>query len=417
MFWSKAFIPTLKETPKEAESVSHQLLLRAGFTRMLMAGAYTYLPLGLRVLEKIQGIIRQEMNACGASELLLPALHPLELWQKTGRDKDLGEVMFKFKDRRGRTIALGPTHEEVITDLVKNNCSSYRQLPLVLYQIQTKFRDEIRPRFGLIRACEFIMKDAYSFDQDEAGLDKNYQLMFEAYKRIFSRCGLKTLITEADSGVMGGKVSHEFMAQAPLGEDVVMLCPKCKLAAAFKEGNSLCPKCRIDMDKVNTIEVGHIFKLGIKYSQAIEANFSDAKGQLKPVIMGCYGIGVSRLVSAIIEQNNDADGIVWPGEVAPFDVMVLPLDITNAAIKQEALGLYDQINAAGFTALLDDRDERAGVKFKDADLIGLPLSIVIGKKSIAEKNIEARVRKDRSTVHIPKEELVSFINGQVLKGR
>jgi len=417
MFWSKAFIPTLKETPKEAESLSHQLLLRAGFTRMLMAGAYTYLPLGLRVLEKIQGIIRQEMNACGASELLLPALQPLELWQKTGRDKDLGEVMFQFKDRRGRIIALGPTHEEVITDLVKNNCSSYRQLPLVLYQIQTKFRDEIRPRFGLIRACEFIMKDAYSFDQDEAGLDKNYQLMYEAYKRIFSRCGLETLITEGDCGVMGGKVSHEFMAQAPLGEDVVMLCPKCKLAVAFKEGKSCCPKCRIDMDKVNTIEVGHIFKLGIKYSQAIEANFSDAQGKLRPMIMGCYGIGVSRLVPAIIEQNNDTDGIIWPKEVAPFGAIILPLDVTNPAIMQEALSLYHQTNSAGFPALLDDRDERAGVKFKDADLIGLPLSIVIGKKSAqqAEKNVEIRIRKDRSTVLIPKGELVSFISGYALK--
>lgn len=409
MFWSKVFIPTLKETPKEAESLSHQLLLRAGFARMLMAGAYTYLPLGLRALEKIQSIIRQEMNACGASELLLPALHPLELWQKTGRDKDLGEVMFRFKDRRGRNLALGPTHEEVITDLVKNNCSSYRQLPLVLYQIQTKFRDEIRPRFGLIRACEFIMKDAYSFDQDEAGLDKNYQLIHEAYQRIFSRCGLKTLITEADSGVMGGKVSHEFMAQAPLGEDVVLVCPKCKMAKAPKEGNNSCPKCHLDMDKVNTIEVGHIFKLGIKYSQAMEAFFSDAKGALKPLIMGCYGIGVSRLVSAIIEQNNDADGIIWPKEVAPFGVIILPLDLTNQAVMQEALSLYNQLNAAGFSVLMDDRDERAGVKFKDADLIGLPLSIVVGKKSIEEKNIELRIRKDKTTVFIPKEGLISFI--------
>ncbi|MDD5107977.1 MAG: proline--tRNA ligase [Candidatus Omnitrophica bacterium] len=410
MFWTKAFIPTLKETPKEAESLSHQLLLRAGFVRMLMAGAYTYLPLGLRVLEKIQGIIRQEMNACGASELLLPALHPLELWQKTGRDKDLGEVMFKFKDRRGRNVALGPTHEEIITDLVKNNCSSYRQLPLLLYQIQAKFRDEIRPRFGLIRACEFIMKDAYSFDQDEEGLDKNYQLMYEAYKRIFSRCGLKTLITEADSGVMGGKVSHEFMAQAPLGEDVVLLCPKCKIAKALKEESGSCPKCHVNMDKVNTIEVGHIFKLGIKYSQALEANFSDAKGELKPIIMGCYGIGVSRLVSAIIEQNNDSDGIIWPVEVAPFQVIILPLDVTNQAIMQEARNLYKQIEAAGFSVLLDDRDERAGVKFKDADLIGLPLSIIVGKKNMEEKNIEIRIRKNKTTALMPKEGLLSSIS-------
>ncbi|MFA6357583.1 MAG: proline--tRNA ligase [Candidatus Omnitrophota bacterium] len=409
MFWSKVFIPTLKETPKEAESISHQLLLRAGFVRMLMAGAYTYLPLGLRVLEKIQEIIRQEMNACGASELLLPALHPLELWQKTGRDNDLGEVMLKLKDRRGRSICLGPTHEEVITDLVKNNISSYRQLPLVLYQIQTKFRDEMRPRFGLIRACEFIMKDAYSFDQDEVGLDKNYQLMFEAYKRIFARCGLEVLITEADSGVMGGKVSHEFMAAAALGEDIVLRCPKCKSAKAFKENNNSCPKCQAEMEKVNTIEVGHIFKLGLKYSQAMQANFSDISGQLKPVVMGCYGIGVSRLISTIIEQNNDANGIIWPKEVAPFQIMILPLDVTNSRVMEESMYLYRQINNAGFSVLLDDRDERAGVKFKDAELIGIPLSIVVGKKNIEENNIELRIRKDKVTKLVPKEELIEFV--------
>ena len=408
MFWTKVFIPTLKETPKEAESLSHQLLLRAGFIRMLMAGVYTYLPLGLRVLEEIQGIIRQEMNACGASELLLPALHPLELWQKTGRDKDLGEVMLKLKDRRGKNITLGPTHEEVITDLVKNNISSYRQLPLILYQIQTKFRDEIRPRFGLIRACEFIMKDAYSFDQDEAGLDKNYQLVYEAYKRIFSRCGLKTLITEADSGVMGGKVSHEFMVEALLGEDVVAVCPKCSLASAIKEEN-YCPKCKVEMGKVNTIEVGHIFKLGLKYSQAMQANFSDISGALSPLVMGCYGIGVSRLVSAVIEQNNDADGIIWPKEIAPFQIIILPLDITNKVIMQEALDFYNQIAQAGFLVLLDDRDERAGVKFKDADLIGIPLSVVIGKKSIEEKKIELKIRKTKETLLISKEEALGKI--------
>ncbi|MFA5096570.1 MAG: proline--tRNA ligase, partial [Candidatus Omnitrophota bacterium] len=242
MFWSKTFIPTLKEVPQEAESISHKLLLRAGLVRMLMAGAYSYLPLGLKVLENIQKVIREEMDSCGAAELLLPALQPLELWQRTGRDKDLGEVMLKVTDRKGRKICLGPTHEEAITDLVKNNVSSYRQLPLVLYQIQTKFRDEMRPRFGLIRACEFIMKDAYSFDKDEAGLDKNYQAMYEAYLRIFKRCGLKIVTTEADSGVMGGKVSHEFMVPASDGEDVVMA----------------------DGQKVNAIEVGHIFKLGTK---------------------------------------------------------------------------------------------------------------------------------------------------------
>jgi len=409
MFWTKVFIPTLKETPQEAESLSHQLLLRAGFVRMLMAGAYTYLPMGLRVLEKIQGIIRQEMNACGASELLLPALQPLELWQKTGRDKDLGQVMFQFQDRRGRKVTLGPTHEEVITDLLKNNLSSYRQLPLVLYQIQTKFRDEIRPRFGLIRACEFIMKDAYSFDQDEAGLDKNYQLMYAAYKRIFDRCGLEVLVTEADSGVMGGKVSHEFMAPSPLGEDIVLLCSTCKMTRTFKGEENLCPNCHLEMEKVNTTEVGHIFKLDTKYSQAMQANFSDRSGQLKPLVMGCYGIGVSRLISAIIEQNNDTDGIIWPGQVAPFGIIILPLDVTNQEVMQAANSLYQELCASGLDVLFDDRDERAGVKFKDADLIGIPLSIIIGKKSIAEKKIELRLRKDKSTQFVPEDDLLKYI--------
>ncbi len=409
MFWSKAFIPTLKETPKEAESLSHKLLLRAGLARMLMAGAYSYLPLGLRVLENIKKIIRQEMNACFASELLLPALQPLELWQKTGRDKDIGEVMFKFTDRRGRDVVLGPTHEEVITDLVKGQISSYRQLPLVLYQIQAKFRDEIRPRFGLIRACEFIMKDAYSFDQDKEGLDKNYQLIYEAYKRIFKRCGLTVLITEADSGIMGGKESHEFMAPAAQGEDLVLVCKKCPHVKAFNGDNLLCPKCNLEMDKVNTIEVGHIFKLGIKYSQALEANFSNASGELKPIIMGCYGIGVSRLISAIIEQNNDAQGIIWPKEVTPYQILVLPLDVTNSQIMQEAIALYDQLVGLRLDVLLDDRDERAGVKFKDADLLGIPVQVVIGRASLVNQAIEIKVRLTKEKIIKPRQQAVEQI--------
>ena len=393
MLWSKSFIPTLKESPQEAESASHKLLLRSGLTRMLMAGAYSYLPLGLKVLENIQGIIREEMNACAANELLLPALQPLELWQKTGRDKDLGQVLFRFQDRRGRNICLGPTHEEAITDLVKNHISSYRQLPLVLYQIQVKFRDEIRPRFGLIRACEFIMKDAYSFDQDQAGLDKNYQLMYEAYKRIFKRCGLAVLITEADPGVMGGKESHEFMVPAAQGEDLVLVCKKCSQAKAFNADSLLCPKCNFQMDKVNAIEAGHIFKLGIKYSQALEANFSDAEGTLKPIIMGCYGIGVSRLVSAIIEQNFDENGIIWPREVTPYQVIILPLDVTNQEVMRQALDFYKLSNDAGFSTLLDDRDQRSGVKFKDADLLGIPLQVIIGKESLKNNLLELKDRR------------------------
>ncbi|MCX5711155.1 MAG: proline--tRNA ligase [Candidatus Omnitrophica bacterium] len=410
MFWTKTFIPTLKETPQEAESISHQLLLRSGSVRMLMAGAYSYLPLGLRVLNNIKGVIREEMNAAGGAELLLPALQPLELWLKTGRDKDIGEVMFRFEDRRGRKVCLGPTHEEVITDLIKNNVSSYRQLPVILYQIQTKFRDEIRPRFGLIRACEFIMKDAYSFDADEAGLDKNYAAMFEAYKRIFKRIGLDFITTEADSGIMGGKVSHEFMVPAPDGEDVVLLCPECQAAKTFKEGDKeTCAKCGKPAKKVNTIEVGHIFKLGTKYSSKLGANFLDAAGKLQPIIMGCYGIGVSRLVSAVIEQNHDKDGIVWPKEVSPYHVIILPLNVTENTIMEKALELYNELKETGLEVLLDDRDERAGVKFKDADLLGIPLQVIIGKDALKNNTIELKMRKSGQKLISSKPEIIKEI--------
>ncbi len=393
MFWTKTFIPTIKEEPQEAESVSHRLMLRAGLIRMLMAGAYSYLPFGLKVLNNIQKIVREEMNASFANELLLPALQPLELWQKTGRDKVIGEVMFCFVDRKKRNICLGPTHEEVITDLVRQHVSSYKQLPLIFYQIQTKFRDEIRPRFGLVRACEFIMKDAYSFDADEAGLDKNYSVMHEAYKRIFQRCGLDCLSVEADSGVMGGKVSHEFMVPADCGEDFVLVCPKCRKALPFKEGKFNCPECQAEMEKINTIEVGHIFKLGTKYSESLGANFLDAKGVLNPVIMGCYGIGVSRLVSTIIEQNHDQQGIIWPREITPYDVLIMPLDVTNARILAKAEEIYNWFSQQGKKVLLDDRDERAGVKFKDADLIGIPLQLVLGKEFLKSGNLELKIRR------------------------
>ncbi|MFH0855303.1 MAG: proline--tRNA ligase [Candidatus Omnitrophota bacterium] len=388
MRWSRAFILTLKEVPQDAESTSHQLLLRAGLVRMLMAGAYSYLPLGLRVLENIQNIIRQEMDSCNAAELLLPALQPLELWQRTGRDRDLGEVMFSFTDRRGRKICLGPTHEEAITDLVKNNVSSYKQLPLVLYQIQTKFRDEMRPRFGLVRACEFIMKDAYSFDRDASGLDKNYQAMYEAYLRIFKRCGLNIIATEADTGVMGGKVSHEFMAPAKDGEDLVLA----------------------GSERVNAIEIGHIFKLGTKYSAALGANFLDADGKLHPVVMGCYGIGVSRMISAIIEQNNDKDGIIWPLEVAPYKAIILSLDSGDKAISGLSLDVYRELKENKIDVLFDDRDERPGVKFKDADLLGIPLQVIIGKNALKDGTLELKNRRTQEKIIRPKEEILRIIS-------
>jgi len=415
MFWSKTFIPTLKEAPQEAESITHQLMLRAGLIRMLMSGVYSYLPLGLKVLNNIETIIRQEMDASGAQELLLPALQPDGLWVKTGRDKTMADVIIKFVDRRGRKIFLGPTHEEVITELVKDNITSYKQLPLVLYQIQTKFRDEIRPRFGLVRGCEFIMKDAYSFDKDQAGLDKNYKIMFDAYNRIFKRCGLECMAVEADSGAMGGSVSHEFMVAAREGEDAVLSCPACKTAKPVKEEKTPCPECGSEMNKVNTLEVGHIFQLGTKYSLAQEANFTDEKGAAKPVIMGCYGIGVSRLFSAIIEQNHDKDGIIWPVSIAPYKVAILVLDPNEQRLMTAAGSLYGELQKSGIDTIVDDRDERAGIKFKDADLIGFSLQIILGKEFLKNNGVELKARRDnkKSTgtaeeiLHITKE----MING------
>jgi prolyl-tRNA synthetase len=350
------------------------------------------------------------MAAAGAAELLLPALQPLELWQRTGRDQALGEVMLRFTDRRGRKLCLGPTHEEVITELAKNHISSYRQLPLTLYQIQTKFRDEIRPRFGLVRSCEFVMKDAYSFDKDQAGLERNYKLMLEAYRNIFRRCGLDFLVIEADPGVMGGAVSHEFMVPAENGEDAVFSCPKCKKALGFKEGAlPACPACGGTMEQAACIEAGHIFQLGTKYSVALGANFLDDKGKLQPIIMGCYGIGVSRLISAVIEQNRDQNGIIWPKEVAPYQALIVALDTGDAGIGQEARVIYSALQKTGINVLWDDREERAGVKFKDADLIGIPVQVIVGKNTLKDGSVEIKLRGKEEKRIVKKEEALEAI--------
>ncbi|MDD5155663.1 MAG: proline--tRNA ligase [Candidatus Omnitrophica bacterium] len=416
MFWSKSFIPTLKEVPQEAESAAHQLMLRAGLVRMLMAGVYSYLPLGWKVLNNIQGIIRRQMEAAGAVELLLPALQPQELWVRSGRDKDMGQVMIRFSDRRGRKICLGPTHEEVVTELIKAHVFSYKQMPLVLYQIQTKFRDEIRPRFGVVRACEFIMKDAYSFDKDQQGLETNYKAMHDAYNRIFAKCGLNILTTEADSGVMGGRVSHEFMAPAESGEDLVETCPKCRFARTFKEGQKgVCPGCNTPLDKVNTIELGHIFQLGTKYSEALGATFLDAEGLRKPIIMGCYGIGVSRLIAAIIEQNHDDAGIIWPRQISPYKALILPLEADRDEVLRAALDIYRELEGLGIESILDDRDERPGVKFKDADLLGITLQVIIGKKTIQDNTVELKLRRDSQKFIVPKTEACKKIK-ELLSG-
>lgn len=542
---SKMFAPTLREVPAEAEVVSHQLMLRAGFLRKSAGGMYNYLPLAWRVLKKIENIVREEMDASGAQELLMPIVQPAEIWQESGRWGVYGEEMFRLKDRHNREFCLGPTHEEMVTSLIRGDVRSYRQLPLNVYQIQNKFRDERRPRFGLMRGREFIMKDAYSFDRDEAGLDVSYKLMYDAYTRIFNRCGLTFRPVEADSGAIGGSGSHEFMVIADSGEAEIVYCSKCDYAAnvekaelkvieaeaeemkpveevatpdcktiaevcqylnlpmdksvkavafnsekglilcfvrgdhevneikvintvgvnevemaeeallaeagtvggymgpvgidsaktivvvdstvmkmhnvccgANKEGYHLvnvnpgrdftptyvadirliqegdpCPHCGAPVSKARGIEVGQVFKLFTKYSEAMHATFLDENGKEKPMVMGCYGVGVSRTMAAAIEQNNDKDGIIWPVAIAPYEVLVVPVNTKDQASTEKAEEIYELLKKAGVETVIDDRNERPGVKFKDADLIGYPLRVVVGPKTLAEGKIEIKVRR------------------------
>lgn len=549
MRWTETFIPTLKETPAEAEIISHKLLLRAGLIRKLAGGLYTFLPLGLRALRKIEQIVREEMNRAGALEVLMPALQPPEIWKQTGRYETAREVLFKVKDRAQKEWLLGPTHEEVITSLVANEINSYRQLPKNFYQIQTKFRDEIRPRFGLMRAKEFIMKDAYSFDASDELAQISYKKMYDAYVRIFDRCGLKTTAVEAETGVMGGKFSHEFMVPAETGENEVAYCTKCNYAANVEKAGSrgplrampaasnpdltlekfatpglttiealtkgpynvaaesqiktllyqvesklhlilmrgddqlneakltsalgtgtfrpaepeeildalgahpgslgavavskfpviadltlqnasgmttganedgfhlrnvsigrdikvtkwadlrtvqageACANCGAPLKVQRAIEVGHVFKLGVKYSEALNAMFLDESGKQQPAIMGCYGIGVTRTLQAVVEQCNDKDGIIWPISVAPYVVCITPLTVAaDSAVMKQAERIYQELTAGGVDVILDDRDERAGVKFKDSELIGFPIRIGIGEKSLAKGEVEIKRR-------------------------
>jgi len=549
MYWSRTFIPTMKETPEGAEIPSHVLMLRAGLVGQVMAGAYTYLPLGLRALKKAEQIVREEMNAAGAVELLMPAMSPLSLWERSGRVHDFGEVLVQLTLRRpGRKVhvVLGPTHEEVITDMATRHISSYRQMPITLYQIQTKFRNEERPRFGVLRTSEFLMKDAYSFDATLEGLNHSYDAMYAAYCRIFDRCGLAYLPVEAESGPIGGDASHEFMVPARNGEDVVVFCRNCGYAAnqeraevgardmvrpnvpleplrtvatpgastiaqvteflkcrpeqliktliyladgkpvavlirgdheaneakirralaaetlqlappetieqvtgapvgfagpvglkqavpifadreiqgmvnsvtganqadAHTTGVNLdrdfqvdrfadlrmaadgdpCPRCSSRLIQQHAVEVGHVFKLGTKYSEALGARFLDEREQLHPIIMGCYGIGVNRILAATIETSHDADGIIWPMSLAPYEVLVLPLKPSDAENLQAAARVHDELAAAGVDVLLDDRDCRAGVKFKDADLIGIPLRVVVGQRAMKRGRLEIKWR-------------------------
>ncbi len=416
MRWSQTYIPTLRETPAEAEIVSHRLMLRAGLIRKLSSGTYSYLPLGMRALSNVIRIIREEMDRAGALEVLLPALQPAELWKRSGRYEAMGPEMVRFKDRHGKEMVLGPTHEEVITSLVAGEIRSYRDLPKTLYQIQVKFRDEPRPRFGVIRSCEFLMKDAYSFDRDEAGLEANYRKMFEAYRRIFTRCGLEALPVEAETGVMGGKDSHEFMVLASSGEDTVVRCSSCAYAASKDRAaadlsrgpaqGDPCPKCGKPLRLLAAIEVGHIFKLGTKYSTGLEATFLDEDGKTKPFIMGCYGIGVTRILAAVIESHHDEAGIRWPVSLAPYSVVIVPIQMAHPPTKEAAQALYSDLSQAGVAALLDDREVSAGVKMKDADLIGFPIRILLSEKRLRQSSLELKTRGQDQPVLIPTAEAV-----------
>ena len=564
MKWSNAFIPTLREDPSDAEALSHKLMVRAGFIRRLGSGAYSYLPLGLKALKKIENIVREEMDRRGSLEVLLPAIHPAELWKKTGRFDLLKEILITYKDRSGKINVFGPTHEEVITDLVGKEIRSYRDLPKIVYQIQTKFRDEPRPRFGVLRSKEFIMKDAYSFDVDEKALEESYKKMYEAYHNIFDRCGLEYKAVEAESGFMGGDISHEFMAPANCGEDKIVVCKVCKYAASLEKAETkskiknqkskindlrplkevdtpgvstvekvslllkvkpsdlvktliyeadakpvaallrgdhelnesklrkflkcntlelagedtikrvtggplgfsgpvglkdltvvadfavegilnfvtganrsgkhlinvnldrdfkvakladlryitaedLCPKCGKALEMKAAIELGHIFKLGTKYSSALDATFLDERGNKKDAVMGCYGIGINRIFAAAIEQNNDKDGIIWPLSLAPYKVVIIEVDPQESDIRKKAEELYDALVKSGEEVLIDDRDERPGIKFKDADLIGFPIQVIVGMKNLKNGKIELKLRRGQKRSLHPAEEAISVL--------
>jgi len=417
MYYSKLLIPTLRDEPGEAEVVSHRLMLRAGMIRKLAAGVYTYLPLGYRVIRKVEQIIREEMNRAGAQEVLLPVLLPAELWSETGRWDQYGKELMRLRDRHDRDFCLGPTHEEAITDLVRKEVRSYRQLPLSLYQIQTKFRDEIRPRFGLMRGREFIMKDCYSFDRDDAGAEASYRRMEEAYHRIFERCGLNFRSVEAESGLIGGSYSHEFMVLAETGEDAIAACDTCRFASNLerpevkdaKEGDP-CPRCGEGRLRIpRGIEVGHIFKLGTKYSSSMGARYLDEEGKEQDIVMGCYGIGVGRTAAAAIEQNHDANGIRWPLPIAPFQVILLPLQMGSEKVRVLAELTRESLLRSGIEVLMDDRDERAGVKFKDADLIGIPIHVVLGERGIQEGVVELKNRRTGEQRKVPSDQLLNVI--------
>lgn len=401
---------TLREAPKDAEAVSHKLLARAGYIDQLLAGVYTFLPLGWKVHRKIEQIIREEMESIGAQEIHMPVLQKKEQWTETGRWEGPGEIdppLFKLEDRRGREVALGPTHEEVVTDLARRFISSYKDLPLSAFQIQNKFRNEMRPTGGILRTREFYMKDLYSFHEDEVDLDDYYLEVIKAYERIFSRCGLKTKVIAAHSGTIGGSESHEFVLPTEVGEDKAVYCEHCDFASNLEKSGELkdCPECGQAVFTSSAIELGHIFKLGTTYSEKMKAEFVDAKGKRKPLVMGCYGIGLARIMAAAVEAGHDKNGIIWPLELTPFDVHLISLDGGESV----AAKIYEAMERSGLEVLFDDREEAAGVKLTDADLIGIPVRVVVSNKSLDKKGVEVTCRVDGKSEVVPVNRLAGKI--------
>ena len=407
MKYSKSGITTIKSAPNDAEITSHILMIRSGMIKKLASGLYTWMPLGLKVLRKIENIIRLEMNKIGALEILMPAIQPSELWKESGRWDKYGPELLRITDRHEREFCFGPTHEEIITDIARNNIKSYKQLPIIYYQIQTKFRDEIRPRFGVMRAREFLMKDAYSFHENEECLNKTYDIVFNAYKNCFNKIGLEYKVVNADNGQIGGSESHEFHVIADNGEDELIFSDSSDYAInaelfleAPKEGDQ-CPDGSGKVKIRRGIEVGHIFKLGKNYSDSMNASISNKSNKTTKMIMGCYGIGVSRIAAAAIEQSNDDRGIIWPKSISPYEISIISIGYTkNTAIKDYADNLYMELKKMNLDVLLDDRDISPGNMFSDADLIGIPNKIIIGKKFIEKNEFEDKNRKLNKTFTI-----------------
>ena len=403
---SKSLIKTLRQAPKSAQAVSHKFLIKAGFIdKQLLAGIYSFLPLGWRVMQKIANIIRDEMNNIGGQEVFLPTLQSKKLWKETKRWDEIDPPLFKVKDRHNKTLALGSTHEEVLTDIVRRSINSYKDFPLYIYQIQNKFRNEMRATGGLLRVREFLMKDLYSFHTSSADLKKYYEKVLKSYEKIFDLCGLKTKIVQAAGGTIGGDITHEFQMICATGEDKLLICTKCNWAVNLetqKQKLKTCPNCNALVELAKGIENGHIFQLGTKYSKSMKAYYTDAQGKKQLIHMGCYGIGLGRLMATIVEAHHDKSGILWPKQVSPFDIHLISL--VNAE------EIYKDLIKNNINVLYDDRDETAGVKFQDADLIGIPIRIVVSEKTLKQDSVEIKNRNSKKIELIKIKDLIKKLN-------